>query len=197
VSETASASAELRDVDAIVIGASAGAITALLHLLPSLPAEFPRPIIVVVHVAPQHSSSLGELLQPRCRVTVKEAEDKEEMKPGTVYVAPPDYHLLVEKDRRLSLSTEEPVNFSRPSIDVLFESAVDVYGGRLLAIILTGANNDGAQGVHAVCEAGGRAWVQTPASAQARSMPEAALAACPHAESMTLDTMSERLSSTR
>lgn len=179
----------LKDVEAIVVGGSAGSLSVLLQLLPSLPAEFALPVLIVLHVPAHHHSSLAELFQPKCRVTVKEAEDTEPIAPGTVYFAPPDYHLLVEKDHRLSLSNEEPVNFSRPSIDVLFESAADAYGRALLAIILTGANQDGAQGVRAVCDAGGYAVVQTPESAEARAMPEAALAACPDAEPMTLGGM--------
>jgi two-component system, chemotaxis family, protein-glutamate methylesterase/glutaminase len=187
----------LDEMEAIVIGASAGAVAALLHLLPPLPAGFPLPLMIVVHVSPQHSSSLADLLQAQCRVTVKEAEDKEPVVAGTAYLAPSDYHLLVEKERCLSLSSEEPVNFSRPSIDVLFESAADAYGRKVLAIILTGANQDGAQGVRAVWAAGGMALVQTPESAEARAMPEAALAACPEAHVMTLTAMTELLCATR
>jgi len=162
-------------------------------VLPSLPARYPLPLIVVVHISPQQGGSLAELFQAKCRVTVKEAEDKEPVAAGTVYFAPADYHVLVERSLSLSLSSEEPVNFSRPSIDVLFESAADAYGGALLAIVLTGANEDGAQGVRAVCEAGGAVIVQAPETAEARVMPDAALAACSHAQSMTLATMVEFL----
>jgi two-component system chemotaxis response regulator CheB len=113
--------------------------------------------------------------------------------PGTVYFAPPDYHLLVERDRCLSLSNEEPVNFSRPSVDVLFESAADAYGKDLLAIILSGANEDGTKGARAVSEAGGIVVVQSPDSAEARMMPESALTACPKARAMNLNTLKELL----
>ena len=112
-----------RPPEAVVIGASAGAVDALSVLLPALPADYPLAVAVVVHLPPDRKSVMAELFQTKCRVRVKEAEDKEPFAPGTVYFAPPDYHLLVEPDRRLSLSSEESVLYSRPSIDVLFESA--------------------------------------------------------------------------
>jgi two-component system chemotaxis response regulator CheB len=185
----------LHDVDAVVIGGSAGAVSALLTLLPALPADFPLPVVVVIHIARHHIGSLAEVFQSQSRLVVKEAEDKEPLVPGTVYLAPADYHVLVEPRRYVSLSNEEPVNFSRPSIDVLFGSAADAYGDTLLAIVLTGANRDGAQGLAAVCDAGGLALVQTPESAEAPAMPAAALAACPQAESMSLAAISEVLCS--
>ena len=136
--------------------------------------------------------------RPCCRpnaASPSRKQDKEPILPGTVYFAPPDYHLLVETDRRLSLSNEEPVNFSRPSIDVLFESAADVYGRTLLALILTGANHDGAQGACAVSEAGGTVLVQTPDSATARMMPASTLAACRNARALSLEDLTEVLAS--
>jgi two-component system chemotaxis response regulator CheB len=195
VSRSASVEVLLRDVEAVVIGASAGAVSALSQILPPLPADYPLPILIAVHLTAGRESRIAELLQSKCRLIVKEAEDKEPIASGTAYFAPPDYHLLVEKDRRLSLSGDEPVNFSRPSIDVLFESAADAYGRALLGIILTGANNDGARGLRALCAAGGLALVQTPASAEIRTMPEAALAACEDARAMSLSNMVEILSS--
>ena len=141
-------------VEAIVIGASAGALEALSAILPALPEGFRLPVIVVVHVPPDKRSVLAELFQAKCRVSVREAEDKEPIVGGTVYFAPPDYHLLVEADEHLSLSSDEPVLFSRPSIDVLFESAADAYGPALIAIILTGANQDGAEGMRGCCGRG-------------------------------------------
>jgi two-component system, chemotaxis family, protein-glutamate methylesterase/glutaminase len=167
--------------EAIVIGASAGALEALSSLLPGLPADYRLPILVVVHLPPDTTSLLAELLRARCAIRVREAEDKEPIEPGVAYFAPPDYHLLVEQDKRLSLSDDEPVLFSRPSIDVLFESAADAYGGGLIGVVLTGANSDGANGLKAVIEAGGVALVQSPAHAYAVAMPEAAIAACPDA----------------
>ncbi len=167
--------------EAIVIGASAGAFDVLSKLLPGLPADFQLPILIVVHLPADKTSLFAELLRARCAIRVCEAEDKEPIEPGVAYFAPPDYHLLVEQDKRLSLSNEEPVLFSRPSIDVLFESAADAYGEGLIGVVLTGANSDGANGLRAVVEAGGAAIVQSPEGAYAAAMPEAAIAACPDA----------------
>jgi two-component system chemotaxis response regulator CheB len=125
--------------------------------------------------------------------TVKEAEDKEDIKPGTVYFAPPNYHLMVEDDKRLSLSNEELVHYSRPSIDVLFETAADAYEAKLVGIILTGANHDGAAGLKAIYDAGGVAIAQCPCKAYAAVMPQAALDVCPEARSMSLDEISAYL----
>lgn len=180
---------------AIVIGASAGAVEALSILLPHLPAKMAAAVFIVVHLPPDRKSILAELFQERCAVTIKEAEDKEPIERGTVYFAPPDYHLLVETNHSLSLSSEEPILFSRPSIDVLFESAADVYGENLTAIILTGANPDGAAGVKAVSEAGGKIVIQKPGEAYARAMPEAALKACPDAMVFSLEEIVNYLKS--
>jgi two-component system chemotaxis response regulator CheB len=161
-------------VKAVVIGASAGAVQALLHILPLLPADFPLPVLAVVHVPPDRPNALVSLFQTKCRIKVKEAEDKEPALGGVVYFAPSDYHLLVEADGSLSLSSDELVNHSRPSIDVLLESSADAFGPRLTGIILTGANDDGARGLKAVMEAGGTVIVEDPLSAFASTMPEAA-----------------------
>jgi two-component system, chemotaxis family, protein-glutamate methylesterase/glutaminase len=179
--------------EAVVIGASAGALEALSVILPALPAGFRLPLIVVVHVPPDKRSMLAELFQAKCRIPVREAEDKEPINPGTVYFAPSDYHLLVETEKSLSLSSDEPVLFSRPSIDVLFESAADAYGSALMAIILTGANQDGAKGMRAVAEAGGVTLVQNPDGAFASAMPEAAIEMCPGARVMSLDAIAAYL----
>lgn len=174
---------------AIVIGASAGALEALSVILPALPAHFDLPLMVVVHIPPDKRSVLAELFQTKCRIAVLEAEDKEPIQGGTAYFAPPNYHLLVEANETLSLSSDEPVLFSRPSIDVLFESAADVYGAGLIAIVLTGANQDGAVGLRAVVDAGGTAIVQAPQGAFASAMPQAAIAMCPTAHIMSLDAI--------
>jgi len=173
-------------VEAIVIGGSAGAINALSVILPSLPADYGLPVFIVVHVPPAKGGILTELFQAKCSIKVREAEDKEPISGGTAYFAPPDYHLLVENDKSLALSSDEPVLYSRPSIDVLFESAADAYGPSLIAIVLTGANQDGANGLKAVVAAGGTAIVQSPIEAYASAMPEAALAQCPSARVMSL-----------
>jgi two-component system chemotaxis response regulator CheB len=178
---------------AIVIGSSAGALEALSSILPTLPAGFTLPVIGVVHLPPDRRSILAELLQRKCRVPVREAEDKEPIAAGTVYFAPPDYHLLVETDKSLSLSSDEPVLFSRPSIDVLFESAADAYGCGLTGIVLTGANQDGAKGLRAIVAAGGAAIVQHPDRAFAAAMPEAAIEMCPSAQILSLDAIAHYL----
>lgn len=178
---------------AVVIGASAGGVQALLALLPSLPADFNLPILVVLHVPADRSNVLAPLFASKCALAVKEAEDKEPVEPGVIYFAPSDYHLLVEADGSLALSSDEPVNYSRPSIDVLFESAADAYGPDLVGLVLTGANEDGAAGLKAVAAAGGLTFVEDPASAHARTMPEAALRACPVAQVMSLARILEVL----
>ena len=178
--------APARQPKAIVIGASAGAIEALTRILPAIPAGYPLPLLIVVHLPHDMKSTLADLFVPKCRIEVKEAEDKEIVRPGVAYFAPPNYHLLVESDGALSLSSDEPELFSRPSINVLFESAADAYGTGLVGIVLTGASNDGARGLLAVGEAGGLALAQDPQTAEIRTMPEAALALCPGARSMSL-----------
>jgi len=172
--------------EAVVIGASAGALEALSMILPSLPADFRLPVLIVVHVPADRKSILAELFQAKCHIKVRQAEDKEPICGGTAYFAPPDYHLLVETSKSLSLSNDEPVLFSRPSLDVLFESAADAYGPGLIGIVLTGANQDGAKGLKAVAEAGGMAIVQNPEGAYASAMPEAAIAECPGARVLSL-----------
>jgi two-component system, chemotaxis family, protein-glutamate methylesterase/glutaminase len=171
--------------EAVVIGASAGALEALSVILPALPPEFPLPLMIVVHMPPDRRSVLAELFQAKCRISVREADDKEPLSGGTAYFAPPDYHLLVEADKSLSLSSDEPVLYSRPSIDVLFESAADAYGPALIAVVLSGANEDGAAGLKAVVKAGGTPIVQSLDGAFATAMPQAAKAACPGARSLS------------
>jgi two-component system chemotaxis response regulator CheB len=172
--------------EAVVIGASAGALEALSAILPRLPEDYALPVMVVVHVPSDRKSLISELMQVKCQVRVIEATDKEPISPGTVYFAPPDYHLLVELNKRLSLSNEEPVFHSRPSIDVLFETAADAYGAGLIGLILTGANNDGANGLKTVMEAGGAGIVQKPELAYASAMPLAALELNADAKALTL-----------
>jgi two-component system chemotaxis response regulator CheB len=177
---------------AVIIGASAGAVEALSVLLPVLSKTSP-PVIVVVHLPSDKKSILADLFKMKCAISVKEAEDKEDIVGATVYFAPSDYHLLVEMNKRLSLSSEEPVLYSRPSIDVLFESAADAYKTKLLGILLTGGNNDGTQGMKTVLDNGGTAWIQDPQSAYASYMPESAIKICPDARIMTLIQMAEYL----
>lgn len=178
---------------AIVIGTSAGAMESLSAILPELPANFPMPVVVVVHLPNDRKSILAGLFDDKCQMRAKEAEDKELLVAGTIYFAPSDYHLLVEKEGSLSLSSEEPVLYSRPSIDVLFETAADAFGDALLGIVLSGANEDGAAGLAAVIAAGGQGWVQTPVTAYASLMPESALKRNPTAKSMELSQIARQL----
>ncbi len=180
-------------VEAVVIGASAGAVQALSRILPRLPAGYPIPVLIVVHVPADRSDLMAPLFQARCPLVVKEAEDKEPALPGFVYFGPSDYHMLVEADRTLSLSADAPVLYSRPSIDVLFESAADAYGAALVGVILTGANEDGAAGLRAICAAGGVALVENPETAFSSAMPSAALERCAEARSMSLDAIADYL----
>lgn len=166
-------------VEAIVIGASAGGVEALSMLLPALPADSRVAVFVVVHLPRERPSLLVQIFERRCALPLCEAEDKQPVSPGTVYFAPPDYHMLVEHDRRIALSSDDAVHYSRPSVDVLFESAADVYGERLLGIILTGANEDGTAGLHAVHCAGGITVVQQPDDAQVPQMVRSALRRSP------------------
>lgn len=182
-----------REMKAIVIGASAGALDAVSKVLAPLPEDFPLPVLVVVHLPADKKSILAELLNAKCRISVKEADDKEPLAAGVVYIAPPDYHLLVEKDGTISLSNEEPILYSRPSIDVLFESAADAFGSGLIGVVLTGANDDGARGLAAIRDDGGCCVVQDPHDAYSPIMPLAALQACNEARTMSLAEIAEFL----
>ncbi|MFO2464283.1 chemotaxis protein CheB [Pseudomonas sp. 15FMM2] len=166
----------LPGIKAVVIGASAGGVEALLSIFAALRAGFGLPIIVVLHLPDERHSQLAEVFSRRVPILVKEAQDKELIQPGTLYFAGPGYHLSVEQDRSLSLSQEERVYHSRPAIDYLFASAADAYGSELLAILLTGANQDGAQGLAEVKRRGGTTVVQDPDEARIATMPLAALA---------------------
>jgi two-component system chemotaxis response regulator CheB len=183
--------------DAIVIGTSAGGVEALSLLLPALPGSYQGAVFVVLHIPRERPSLLVEIFGPKCALHVREAEDKEPVAPGTIYFAPPDYHLLIDEGPELALSADEPVNFSRPSIDVLFESAADVYGPALLGIILTGASSDGARGLEMVHARGGVTIVQNPATAQSSVMVDAALRRAPGHQVMHLTDLAERLRTVR
>lgn len=160
---------------AIVVGGSAGSVDALSILLPALPATVRGAMLVTLHLPRDRRSLLPEIFRRRCALPLREAHDQESIEPGTVYFAPPDYHLLVDAGPRTALSVDPPVHFSRPSIDVLFDSAADVYGPGLVGILLSGANDDGAQGLARIRASGGLAIVQEPATASMPFMPQAAL----------------------
>jgi two-component system, chemotaxis family, protein-glutamate methylesterase/glutaminase len=168
-----------RGIDAVVIGASAGGIEVLSVLLSMIPADCRVSFFIVVHIPRERPSLLPELFASRCALPVREGEDKEPVQQGIVYFAPPDYHMLIDRGPAVALSSDEPVHFSRPSIDVLFDSAADIFGERLAGVILTGANQDGAEGLAAIGRAGGRTIVQEPGTAAAAVLPKAALEAGP------------------
>ena len=174
-----------RAFDLVVIGGSAGAIDVLRTVLSRLPENFPAAVAIVIHIPAEGPSLLPEVLASPGAPAMKVAEDKEPIAPGTIYFAPPDYHLLVEFGRTFALSLDERVHFSRPAIDVLFESAAAAYGSRLVGVVLSGANADGSAGLRAIAAAGGVTVVQTLESAEMIAMPAAALQAVP--ESAELD----------
>ena len=164
--------------DLIVAGASLGGFDALAVMLGALPEAYPLPLVVVQHRSVDSEDLLPLLLGRACRLPIVEVEDKQPILPGTIYLAPANYHLLVERDH-FALSVDERVQYARPSIDVLFESAADAYRDTLVAILLSGSNEDGANGIARVKARGGLTIVQDPASAESARMPAAAIAASP------------------
>jgi two-component system chemotaxis response regulator CheB len=164
-----------RKTEAVVIGASAGGVGALMELLPALPRGYRLPVIVVLHVRSGRPNQLAEVFQHRVALQVREAGDKEDIIPGNLYFAPGGYHLLVENDRCFSLSCDPPLHFVRPAIDITMETAADAYGAQLAGILLTGANNDGAAGMAAIGKAGGLTVVQDPREAEVAVMPQEAI----------------------
>lgn len=176
----------------IVVGGSFGGFKALQTILSQLPSEFPTPVAVVLHRSRDPGPMLQDGLQRHCALRVVEVDDKEPIAPGYVYLGPPDYHLLVERTH-FGLSADEPVNYARPSIDVLFESAADAFGAAVIGVVLTGASNDGACGAAHILNRGGWVIVQDPASAERPEMPAAALAAAPACEVQPLGQIASTL----
>lgn len=164
-----------RRIELLVIAGSAGGVDALMALLPALPAGGSLSVVCILHLPQDRESRLAELFDQRIAPPVREACDKQPIEPGTVYFAGPGYHLSIEQDRSFSLSCEPPVHFARPAIDVLLESAADACGPALAAVLVTGANQDGADGMARVRACGGLAIVQDPAEAQVATMPEHAI----------------------
>lgn len=162
---------------AVVAGVSSGGVEALELVISALPADFPLPVMVVAHISPESGNGLALLLDEQCAIRVKEADEMETAAAGTVYLAPPNYHLQVEKDGSLSLSVDPPVMFARPSVDVLFESAASVFGAGLIGVVMTGVGSDGSNGLRRIRAAGGVAVVQDPAGAIADGMPRNAIEA--------------------
>jgi len=161
---------------AIVIGVSAGGLEALKQILPELPGNFPVPIIVVQHRHPFSDDSLENAMDDICKINVRQINDKTSLEPGFAYFAPPNYHVMIEEDMTFSLTLDPHVNYSRPSIDVVFESASDIFGENLVGIVLTGANKDGSQGLSIIKNRNGLAIVQDPETASVDTMPLAAIA---------------------
>ena len=176
----------------VTIGTSWGGLAALTRLLGGLPADFGIPVVVVQHRSNDSERLLSQLLQDATDLRVCEIEDKDELAPGTVHLAPANYHVLIEEGY-VSLSVEEAVRFSRPSIDVMLTSAADTYRSAAIGVVLTGANEDGARGLAQIVRRGGRALVQDPKTAEIPIMPAAALRATPTAEVLPLKTMASRL----
>jgi two-component system chemotaxis response regulator CheB len=181
------------DVGLVAIGASWGGLQAVEAVLGALPADFAVPVVIAQHRQTGSSDgTLVRLLGARCALTVREAEDKQELEPGVVLVAPADYHLLVETGT-VALSVDAPLNFSRPSIDVLFGSAADAYAEHTVGVVMTGANADGALGLARIAGRGGVAIVQDPETAERREMPDAALWATPEARVLALEQIGPEL----
>lgn len=176
----------------VVIGTSWGGLTALSEIVSGLPADFPLPICIVQHRSKDSDALLVRLLQDLTPLCVRDAEDKETLCAGSIYIAPPDYHMLVETEY-ISLTVDSPVRFSRPSIDVLFRSAADTFGASTIGVVLTGANEDGAAGLARIAARGGKAIVQDPKTAESPIMPVSALRAVPGARVVPLDQISAEL----
>ncbi len=163
--------------EAIVIGVSSGGMNALKFIFSALPARFSLPIIIVQHINARSDNEWIKLLNEKSNLTIKEADEKEKIASENIYIAPANYHLMIESDKTFSLTIDEYVNFARPSIDVLFESAAEAYKSKLIGIVLTGSNNDGAKGIKRIKELRGLAIVQDPETAESPTMPASAIAA--------------------
>lgn len=182
----------MSDISIAVVGASWGGLTALSELVAGLPRNFALPLAIVQHRSRHADNLLASLLQDVTELRVVDVEDKEPLEGGSVYIAPANYHMMVERGH-LSLTTDPMVRFSRPSIDVTFMSAADAYPGATLGIVLTGANDDGSRGLRHIVKRGGKAIVQDPDTAESKAMPLAAKKAVPEAEILPLSRISARL----
>lgn len=161
--------------DLLLIGGSAGSLETVLHFLPMLKKDISYAVLIIMHRKTDAESMLAELLQSRTLITVREVEDKDKIVPAVIYIAPANYHVLVEKEGYFSLDVSEKINYSRPSIDVSFETAADVYGPKAVGLLLSGANADGTAGLKSIKEAGGKTLIQKPSSAEVSFMPQQAL----------------------
>ncbi|MCE3296058.1 MAG: cheB3 [Crocinitomicaceae bacterium] len=184
---------DLKHYDAIVIGVSSGGMNAMKIMFSGLPADFSIPVIIVQHIGARSDNDWLRLLEDKNRLHIKEADEKEEIENGVIYFAPANYHLLIERNKTFSLTIDERVNYARPSIDVLFESAAEAYKDKLIGIILTGANYDGAKGLARIKELGGLTIVQDPETAETRSMPAAAVKLVQPHHILSLEKISDLL----
>ncbi len=166
---------KLRRIEVVLLACSAGGFKILFDMLQSLSADLPIAVVVIIHRNARYETKIEASMSTKCRITVKVAEEKEPIAPGVAYFAPPGYHLLIEPDRSLSLDSSEPVNFCRPSIDVTMQSAADVYGAHTAAVLLSGANQDGASGLQGIQQVGGLCIAQDPRDAEIKTMPAAAI----------------------
>ena len=180
--------------DIVLVGTSWGGLAALRALIRALPADFGLPVVAIQHRHRDSNSAMPRILQDHTALNVCEVEDKAPIAGGSVYIAPADYHLLVERGH-FSLTVDEPVRYSRPSIDVTFASAADAYGSGVVGVVLTGANTDGARGLRRIADRGGLALVQRPTTAESPTMPAAALHAVPEARSLTIEEIGQALAS--
>ncbi|MFH1160036.1 MAG: chemotaxis protein CheB [bacterium] len=180
---------------AVVIGSSAGGLHALKTIFTLLDEKFPLPMILVQHMSPDSDNYLPSFLDDLHKLRVKEADEKEVPQGGTAYVAPPNYHLLLETDRSFTLTVDERVNYARPSIDVLFETAAEAYHAKLIGIVLTGANNDGSRGLKKIKELGGHVIVQNPGEAESDTMPRSAIESVKVDQILTLKEIANFLNS--
>ena len=177
----------------VVMGASAGGIQALSNVFRCLPSDFFAPIAVVQHIAPNSGRDLVKVLALTCPLPVAFATDKEPLRASTIYVAPPNYHMLIERDRTIALNVDERVNYVRPSADLLFITAATTFGPNTTGVVLSGGNSDGSEGLERIAMMGGDAIVQDPKTAQAQSMPQKAIDRCPAAKVCTISQIAQRL----
>jgi two-component system, chemotaxis family, protein-glutamate methylesterase/glutaminase len=182
-----------KKIRAVVIGASAGGLAALQKTCRNLDKKFSKPIVIVQHIHAHSDGFMAWHLNSLSLLKVKEAEDKETLENGVIYVAPANYHILIDENCSISLTTDERVNYSRPSIDMLFESAADVFQDQLVGVILTGANGDGTAGMNAIKQHGGITVIQDPQTAEVRTMPESVLRQVKVDQVLSLEKISEFL----
>ena len=179
--------------EAIVIGTSSGGMNALKFLFSALPVDFSIPIIIVQHISPRSDNQWIKLLNNNSKLYLKEADEKEKIEHGKVYIAPPNYHLMIERNKTFSLTIDERVNYARPSIDVLFESAAEAYKTKLIGVVLTGSNNDGTKGIKRIKECGGLTIIQDPETAESSYMPASAIASMQPDYILSLEDITELL----